>query len=181
MVFFAVGLIPLVNSFFKYAEVKKDGFTIYYAIFFNRKNLTLHWSQIEAMGSKAITKTGRISGGGRVWVSTTEEYEDDIFSIQLKRPLDEGICKKLNNSNKFNIFVNEYNIKKERTEIELNTQPQRGYYALNYAVSKFCPSREQIEKPPPNSLFYLFETIGAATFLIIMIMQIFLWVIQFPK
>ncbi len=179
--FFAVGLIPLFNSLYRYAEVNKDGITIYYGIFFNRRNLTLPWSQIEAIGSKTITKIGRVSGGGRVWVSTTQEYEEDIFRIQLKRPLDESICKKLNNSNKFNIFVNEYHINKNRTEIVLNTQPQRGYDALEYAVSKFCPSVEQIEKPPPNALFYLFETIGAATFFIVMIMQLFLWFMLFPK
>ena len=179
--FFAVGLISLFNSLYRYADVNKEGMTIYYGIFFLRKKLTLNWLQIEAVGSKTITATGRVSGGGRVWVSTTEEYDKDIFRIQLKRPLDSDICKKLNNSNKFNIFVNEYDINENRTEIVLNTEPQRGYEALEYATSKFCPSVEQTKKPIPNALFYLFETIGVATFFIMMIMQLFIWLMLFPK
>ena len=179
--FLAVGLIPLFNSFFKYAELNDIGITIYYGIFFNRKKLELSWFQISDIGIKTEKEMGTVSAGGRVWVSSREEYEKDRFLIQLKNPLTQTLCEALNNSNRMNLFVNEYEINEKRTAIKLNTEPQEGFDILSYKARKLLFPDSELEKPMSRALFYSLETFGFIVFFLIMIMQLFVWFVSYPK
>jgi hypothetical protein len=158
--FIAVGMVSLFNSLLKYAEADRSVLTIYYGIFFNPTKLKLNWSNIADIGIGAVKKVGTVSAGSKIWVSKREEYEEEVFRIQLKNPLPRDLCKHLNNSNRINIFVNEYHISDDRNEIVLNTQPQIGFDHFSYAVRRILHPDEQIKNHIPGSSIYFLKPFG---------------------
>lgn len=178
--FIAVGTIPLFNSLYKYAEADHTGLTLHYGIFFNRKKLKLNWSNIADVEICIMKKYGTISAGSKIWVSKREEYEGEVLRIQLKDPLPKDLCEHLNNSNRINIFVNEYHINEKRNVIVLNTPPQIGFDHFAYAVKKILHPNQQIEEPYSRFLYLFFETIWFITMFIVSYMQFFAHLVLLP-
>jgi len=179
--FLGVGLIPLFNSFFKYAEINKEGLTIFHGIFFNRKNIFFGWSRISDIGMETIKKVGSISGGGRIWVTVKDEYEDDVFKIVLKEPLTANERILLLKDDKHNIFVDEYSINEKGDEIILNTEPEGGFAGLLNLVSKFEHFGNEYTYEQRGVSYYFLETFSVLIFFALIIMQVFVFFISFPK
>ena len=179
--FLAVGLIPLLNSLFKYAEMDNEGLTIFHGIFFNRKRTFLDWSRISDIRMETVKKVGSVSAGGRIWVSMKEEYEDDVFKIILNNPLTTLETEVLRKSNKHNIFVDEYSINEKGNEIVLNTEPEGGFEGFLNHISRFENLENEHTYTPRSVSYYFLETFAVLVIFINMIMQVFVRLVMFPQ
>ncbi|MCP3872403.1 MAG: hypothetical protein GY699_04505 [Desulfobacteraceae bacterium] len=179
--FLAVGLIPLFNSLFKYAEIDKVGLTVFHGIFFRRKRAFFDWSKISDIKLETVKKVGSVSGGGRVWVTVKEEYEEEIFKIVLSAPLTSQEIKNLQKDDRNNIFVDGYSINEKGDEIVLNTEPEGGFEGLLGNISKFKQLKDTEIYPQRSVSYYFLETTAVLVFFAIMIMQVFAFLVRFPQ
>ncbi len=175
--FIIVGIIPLINSFFKYSEITNEHLILYYGIFFKRKLLKFKWSEILDIGYKTVKKNSKVSAGGRVWITASDEYDTDVLAIQFKESIPIEIAKHLKKSNKFNLLVSEYKINDEGTEVILKTEPEGGFDNFLYSISKYSKFGAGFEKLQSGFAFYFFEIIGILLFFIVAIMPLFMFFI----
>ena len=179
--FFIVGLIPLFNSLFKYAEISNKYLTLYYGPFYKRKMINFEWSKISHIGYIPTTETINVSGGSRVWISVKDEYETDAFTIQLLNPVTPEQLEANDKTHKFRLFFNEFKVNESKTDIELKSAPEGGFEKFLHSVSERSKFESKYKEQKSQTLNYAIDILYTLLIFTLIVMPFFIFFIQFPK
>jgi hypothetical protein len=140
---FAVGVVSLIYSFSKCAEINNQELKIFYGLFLNRKAISFKWDEIRSVGLSNIKKVDIWQAGDRVRVPVKEEYEIELLEIKLKAPLGKETISHISLHDKINFFIKELQFSVDGSKIFIKNPPDKGFKKLISEAAKYLPGQNQ--------------------------------------
>ena len=171
--FFAVGLVSLIYSFSKCAEINSDGVKIFYGLFLYRKFILFKWSEIEDVEIKSIKKIYVWQAGARVRAPVKEKYYVDVFRIKLKKQISSDKVSQIMLHDKINIFIKEIFFDNNRTTLIIRNQPEKGFDWLLFEIKSHLPNQDDLVEPKVN----IYNKIVDCALLVAWVLQLSFWLL----
>lgn len=141
--FFAVGLIPLFNSLFRYAVIEETGLTLYYGTIFIRDSLKISWDKFQRAELSSYSKSYMSTVGIRVRLPVKMVEEKQAVLLILKNPLPDTIRAELNNGTERIVTKQGFELSNSGTEILLKYPPEGGFKNFLSSIAHFIPTSQE--------------------------------------